>query len=126
MAKPRLEVIMQSYGLYSPHKPGKEVPSIQKFTTEIPVALGVEFGYVLRVKKGHGKIIRFQIDHPPFKDESGKKVTSFTGEQHVRGNDFKFFLGDTFWEPLDDKRGNWTLSAWIGNKLVAEKTLSMV
>lgn len=117
---------MESYGLYSPHTSGKEIPSILKFSDEIPVSLDVEFGYVLRIKKGKGKKIAFKIDHPPFKTQDGTKAKPFVGELYVRSNDFRFFLGDTFWEPLDDKRGRWVLTTWLDDKEVAKKTLIMV
>ncbi len=125
MAK-KIEINIESYGLYSPHTGKKEIPSIIKFTDTIPVGLDIEFGYVLRIKKAKGKKITFKIEHPPFKNENGDKAKPFTGELYVRSNDFRFFLGDTFWNPLQDKIGNWTLTTWLDNKEVAKKTLIMV
>ena len=125
MAK-KIEINIESYGLYSPHTGKKEIPSIIKFTDTIPVGLDIEFGYVLRIKKAKGKKITFKIEHPSFKNENGDKAKPFTGELYVRSNDFRFFLGDTFWNPLQDKIGNWTLTTWLDNKEVAKKTLIMV
>ena len=42
------------------------------------------------------------------------------------GNDFRFFLGDTIWEPLEDKKGEWRLITWLDGVKVADKTLVMV
>ena len=126
MAKPKLEVSIESYGMYTPLESAKDIPSITKFADKITVSKDVEFGYVLRIKKGKGKKITFRIDHPPFKDDTGNTAKPFTGEQYIRSNDYRFFLGDTFWEPYSDKVGRWTLTTWVEGEHVAEKTLTMI
>jgi len=72
MAKQKPDVKIESCGLYTPlEKEGKELPKLVRFTDEIPCELGVEFGYILHIRKGRGMKLTFQIDHPPFTDDEG-------------------------------------------------------
>ncbi len=122
MAKRRPEFRMYSYGEYSKwDRESRDIPQILEFTTEIKAAIGTEFGYVLHIKNGKGETVEFQIDHPPFTDESGKIAAPFTGEQFIRTNDFQFYLGDCIWEPLEDKLGKWELSTYYKGQCVANK-----
>jgi hypothetical protein len=125
MAKKQASVDMISYGIYEPWD-RKGIPKLIQFTQTIPVALDREFGYVLRIQKAKNSLIDFTIDHPPFKDAKGRKAAPFTGEQYVKQNDFQFFLGDTFWEPLEDKVGPWELVTRLDGKEVARMTFQMV
>jgi hypothetical protein len=63
---------------------------------------------------GTGKIT-FCIEPPPF-----------AGEFYVKINDFRFFLGDTVWAPVEDKRGAWRLITWLVGDKVADETLNLV
>lgn len=127
MAKQKADVKIESCGLYTPlNKTGKELPQLIRFTEEIPCELGVEFGYILHIRKGRGMKLTFQIDHPPFFDSSGGVAPPFTGEEYVRSNDWKFFLGDTTWEPIEDKAGPWRIRSWLDGDLVADRTLTLV
>jgi len=120
--KPIFEIY--SYGIYSRwDRNSKDIPKILKITNKIPAEIDVEFGYLLKIKRGKGIKLEFEIDHPPFKDESGKTAASFRGEHYVNGNDWEFFLGDTIWEPVNDKTGQWTLTTTWEGKTVAQKTL---
>lgn len=124
MAKNKIKSELYSYGIYSNWESGSKVlPKLIKITTEIPLELGIEFGYVLRVKGAKGKRIQFKIDHPPFLDEHGKTTPSFTGEYFVNSSDYELFLGDTIWEPIHDKKGEWKLSTWLDDRLLFEKSL---
>ena len=125
MAKQSPLVTMVSYGLYEPWD-RKSIPKLIRFTTEIPVALGHEFGYVLRIQKAKNSLIDFTMEHPSFKDDKGRKAAPFTGEQYVKQNDYLFFLGDTFWEPLWDKAGRWELVTRLDGREVARKAFEMV
>ena len=126
MAKRRPEFKMYSYGEYSTwNRESKEIPKILEFTTEIEAKLGTEFGYVLHIKNGKGETIDFKIDHPPFKNENGKLVAPFTGEQFIRTNDFEFYLGDCVWEPLEDKLGTWELTTYYRGQVVAHKIITL-
>ena len=104
------------------YKQTKELPKILEFTTEIPAKLDIEFGYILNIKKGRGEKITFQIEHPPFKDSDGNIEPPFVGDVFVRTSDYNFFLGDTIWAPVEDKKGIWTLSIfWQGKTIAAKK-----
>jgi hypothetical protein len=127
MAKKRQDVQLYSYGLYDEwNRESKELPGLVKMTTEIEAALEVEFGYVLRIRGARNSKITFRIEHPPFKDSAGEIAAPFEGELYVKTNDFRFFLGDTIWEPVADKRGDWRLITWLDGQLVADKTLTLV
>jgi hypothetical protein len=127
MAKKKPEVSMHSHGLYDGwDRESKELPRLVKITTEIEVALDVEFGYVLRIRNARNGKITFRIDHPPFKDSSGATAAPFEGELYVKTNDFRFFLGDSVWAPVEDKLGEWRLTTWLDGRMVAEKILTLV
>ena len=134
MPKQKPEVQIESCGLYTPlDKEGKELPKLVRFTEEIPCELGVEFGYILHIRKGRGMKLTFQIDHPPFLRSAcpaqgleGEIEGPFTGEEYVRSNDWKFFLGDTTWEPIEDKAGMWRIRSWLDGHLIADRALTLV
>lgn len=126
MAKQKPDVKQESYGLYTPlEKEGKDLPKLVRFTEEIPCELGVEFGYILHIKKGRGLKLTYQIDHPPFLRD-GEIDPPFTGEVYVRDADWKFFLGDTTWEPIEEMAGDWRIRTWLDGKLVADRTLTLI
>ncbi len=123
--KPEFEVY--SYGRYSEwDRESKEIPKILEICTQIKAEIGVEFGYVLRIKKGKGEKITFKIDHPPFKDSQGKIAAPFIGEAYIGSNNYEFFLGDCIWEPVNDKRGKWELTTYFQGKVVANKSFLLV
>ena len=108
MPKKKIEISIYSYGLQTDWKSkGKGTLKPIEFTTEIPITPDVEFGYVLRVKNGRGEKITYKTEHPPFKDDNGKVMLPFTGEEHISENDYYIFLGDTVWDPIEDKAGRW-------------------
>lgn len=127
MAKRKTSVHIFSYGEYSKwDRESKSLPKILNFATEIKAEIGTEFGYVLHVKNGKGKVLSFIIDHPPFTDENGNIRPSFTGEQFIRTNNFEFYLGDCIWEPLDDKLGEWKITTFLEGETVATKTFRVI
>ncbi|VGO19456.1 DUF3859 domain-containing protein [Pontiella sulfatireligans] len=127
MAKSKPEVSVHSHGLYDGwDRESKELPNLVKISAEIPAALDVEFGYILRIRNARNSKITFRIEHPPFKDSNGELAPPFEGELYVKTNDFRFFLGDTIWAPLEDKRGEWRLITWLDGAKVADKTLTMI
>ncbi|MBN2684438.1 MAG: DUF3859 domain-containing protein [Pontiellaceae bacterium] len=127
MAKKKPAVEMYSYGRYDGwDRESKELPNLVKITTEIKAELDVEFGYVLRIRNAKNTKITFCIDHPPFNDSLGKKAPPFTGELYVKTNDFRFFLGDTVWMPVEDKKGPWRLITWLDEEKVADKTIHLI
>ena len=113
-----------SYGIYSKwDRNSKDIPKVLKITDRIPAEVDIEFGYLLKIKRGKGIRLEFEIDHPPFKDESGNIMPPFRGEHFVNSNNWEFFLGDTIWEPVHDKTGKWILTTFYNGRTVAQKTL---
>ena len=101
--KPEFEIC--SFGLYTAwDRESKELPKIRKHTLEINAETGVEFGLILSVKKAKGEVLEYRIDHPPFTDEQGNIAPPFEGTYYISSNDFRFFLGDTVWEPVEDRK----------------------
>jgi hypothetical protein len=118
---------MHSYGLYDGwNRESKSLPALLKITSEINTELDVEFGYILRVRNARNSKITFRIEHPPFLDDSGEISPPFDGELYVKTNDFRFFLGDTIWAPVSDKKGAWRLITWMDGYKVADKTLILI
>jgi hypothetical protein len=127
MPKQKPDVKIESCGLYTPlDKEGKDLPKLIRFTDEIPCELGVEFGYILHIRKARGLKLTFEIDHPGVTDAQGNIRPPFTGEEYVRSNDWKFFLGDTTWEPIEDKAGPWHIRSWLNGELIADRTLTLI
>jgi len=129
MAKRKPEVRMASHGVYTPFKRDSDaLPKPIEITSTIPAKLGIEFGYTLIIRKARGALLTFRIEHPPFHDEPQHDdiFKPFEGEQYVRSNDYTFFLGDTFWEPLSNKVGTWTLTTWLDDERIARKAFDVV
>ena len=125
--KKKADVTMHSYGQYDGwDRESKSLPNLVKITTEIEAALAVEFGYILRIRNARNSKITFCIEHPPFKEASGEVAPPFDGELYVKDNDFRFFLGDAIWAPVEDKRGAWSLTTWLDGVKVASKTIQLV
>lgn len=122
-----MSVEMVSYGLYEEwHNHYKDLPKLKKFTYTIPCETASEFGYILNIKKGKGKQINYTIKHPDFLDSRGTPAKDFAGTEYINSNDWSFFLGDTIWEPIEDKAGKWQIIAEIDGKIVADKTFEVI
>lgn len=123
----RLQVRIKSFGIYeSWDGDQKKVPKIKTFTTEIPARIGIEFGYILDIQHGRGAELDFEIDHPPWLNERHEIEAPFRGKFFVRHNDYDFFLGDTIWEPWENKLGPWRLRTWYNDELLADKTFELI
>ncbi|MEE9405198.1 MAG: DUF3859 domain-containing protein [Algisphaera sp.] len=126
MARKHPQVQEVSYGLYERFDPeSKALPKLQSFSTTVPVEVGQEFGYVLRIRHGRGLRIEFEIAHPDVPGDDGAVMAPFCGEQFVRTSDFNFFLGDALWEPLEAMLGEWTLTTRLEDKVVAKRTFEV-
>jgi hypothetical protein len=124
MAKRKITAEIYSYGIYTSWDRGsRDLPKILEITDRIPITPDVEFGCLIRIKGAKGKTIQFRIDHPPFKDDSGNIAPPFEGEYFINSNDYEFFLGDTVWEPYEDKAGTWELSTFLDGKRLSYKKL---
>ncbi|TWT76502.1 hypothetical protein CA13_69970 [Planctomycetes bacterium CA13] len=127
MAKRKPIVRMRSYGLYSHwDAESKELPQFMQSTIQIVAKIGVEFGFVINVKGGKNEVLDYCIEHPGIKDAKGKVRAPFDGCVYVKQNDWNFYLGDTIWEPVDDKRGDWRMFVEIDGNIVAEKTFELI
>ena len=127
MAKPKIQYKLISYGIYDGwDRNSKSLPQIKDFRREVPARIGIEFGYVLNIKKAKGKLLSYCIEHPPFLDKHGEVAPPFPGEEYVRTNDWNFYLGDTVWEPVEDKIGRWRLITELEGRVLADETFTLV
>jgi hypothetical protein len=119
---PKVEIV--SYGRYTNwDRDSKKLPELIDLTTEVKAEIGVEFGMVVEIFQAKGRVLDFVIDHPPFYDENGDVAAPFEGSYQIRNNPYAFFLGDTIWEPVEDKRGPWTMTVLMDGKELASKTI---
>ena len=127
MAKSKPSCKMISYGIYDGwDRESKSLPQILDFQRKIPARIGIEFGYILHFKKAKGKLLSYCIEHPPFLSQHGEVAPPFTGQEYVRTNDWSFYLGDTVWEPAEDKLGIWRLITELDGRIVADETFTLV
>ncbi len=127
MARKKVEVRMKSYGIYTKwDRSSKSLPKLIKFTQEIPAELDIEFGYTLIIRGAKGCRITFVMKHPPFCDDNGDVRPDFEGEQFINSNEWYFFLGDTIWEPIDDKCGEWELITYLDGEQIAKMKFDIV
>lgn len=124
MAKKKIEYKLYSYGEYAKwDRESRTIPKLLNISDVVFAETGTEFGYVLKIKKAKGKQIDYRIDHPDFKDENGKITPPFSGQVIINSNDYEFFLGDSVWDPPEDKMGIWTLTTKIDGELIIKKKL---
>lgn len=122
-----IEIEIINYGEYSQwERESSSLPKFINLTTEVKAELGAEFGMIVEIRKARGRYLDFIIEHPPFTDEKGNVEPPFQGTFRVKHNPFYFFLGDTVWEPLEDKRGDWKMSILSGEEVLASKTIRLV
>lgn len=127
MKRSKVQTSIESYGRYSAwDRESKDLPEILEFTQQIPARIGVEFGYILHIEQGKGQKLKFTIHHPPFLDETGQVSPPFTGELYIKSNPWDFFLGDTIWEPVDDKLGTWRLVVEIEGEERADMSFELL
>ena len=125
--KAPVEITIKSYGLYEKWDNNNQaIPKCIMLTESIIAELGIEFGMVVEIDKSRGRYLDFRIDHPDFKDDNGKIEPPFTGSFRVKHTPYKFFLGDTIWAPIEDKRGEWKLTIIEEGKEIVSKTLLLI
>ena len=126
MAKRKIEVRLRSCGIYTHwDADSKSLPRFREATHRICAELGVEFGFVVNIQGGKNKELFYCIEHPGILDAEGKRRPPFAGSVYIKQNDWKFFLGDTIWEPVADKLGAWRLTLELERKLVADETFEL-
>jgi len=126
MAKQKPLVRVRTFGIYSKwDSASKELPDFMKSTTRVPARIDVEFGLVVNITGGKNLPMRYCIDHPGIRDAQGNIRMPFEDVVHVKTNDWDFYLGDTIWDPIDDKIGAWRMSLELNGKIVADKTFEL-
>lgn len=126
MAKRKPEFKIKSYGTYAEwNRDSDAIPKLIKIAEEVIFHPNVEFGLVLSIKGGKGLKLDFRVIHPKFNDANGDAATDFVGEHYVNANTWQFFLGDTVWEPYNDKLGLWRFIINAEGKVVADITLNI-
>ncbi|TWU24389.1 hypothetical protein Pla52o_23160 [Novipirellula galeiformis] len=117
---------MRTFGIYAHwDAESKELPRFIQSTTTVHAKVGVEFGFVVNIKNAKNQSLHYCIDHPGILDAEGKRRLPFDGDVYVKQNDWNFYLGDTIWDPIEDKLGLWTLAIELDEKIVAEKTFEL-
>ena len=125
--KPLPDVEIVSYGKYTKwDRESRDLPELLELTHEVEAELGVEFGMIVEIFQAKGRFLDFRIDHPMFTDSEGNVEPPFEGSYQIRNNPYAFFLGDTIWEPIEDKRGPWTMSIFIDGQKLASKTIQLL
>ena len=126
MAKRKPEIKIKSYGIYKQwDAESKELPRIVEFTTSVHAELDIEFGLVVNIKGAKNKQLEYCIYHPGIRNQQGDRRPPFDGVVYIKTNDWNFYLGDTIWEPVEDKLGNWRMTLELDGKLIAEKTFEL-
>lgn len=123
MARRKPEVKLRSYGIYRKwESESKELPQLVDVTTQVPAEIDIEFGFIVNIKRAKNEELAYCIDHPGILDASGQRRQPFDGTVYVKSNDWHFYLGDTIWDPIEDKLGDWRMTLELDGKLIANKT----
>ncbi len=126
MVKRKPEIRIRSYGIYSNwDSQSKTLPKIQQFTTKIPADVGIEFGFIVNIKGAKNWELDYCIDHPGILDSQGLRRAPFDGSVFVKTNDWDFYLGDTIWEPIEDKLGSWRMVMELNGVVIGEKVFDV-
>lgn len=113
---------IRSWGLYSHwDKDSKQLPKVTKFTLDIPIGPGQEWGMIIDITGAKGELLEWEMIHPPMKDDNGQALSQFRGTYKVPTNVDQFFLGDTFWEPYEQMAGEWVLRIKQNKSILVEK-----
>jgi len=127
MAKRKPQFKIESYGTYKEwNRNSGAIPKLVKISEEVTFHPEVEFGLVLDIKGGKGTKLDFRVIHPTFNDADGNPAPDFVGEHYVNANTWQFFLGDTVWEPYEDKLGPWRFIINAEGRKVADITLNII
>ncbi|WP_426369188.1 DUF3859 domain-containing protein [Pseudocolwellia sp. HL-MZ7] len=123
MAKTKIQHTIISFGIYDKwDQSDKELPKVIEFTLNVSAKTDIEFGFIINIKKGKGKKITYCIYHPNIPDDNGEVMPPFTGDVYIKDNNWHFYLGDTLWEPLENKIGDWRMTIECDEKIIADKT----
>ena len=118
---------MRTYGVYTKcDSDARTLPKIREVTTKVKAVVDVEFGFIINITGGKNRELYYCIDHPGIQDAQGKRRPPFDGTVYVKSNDWDFYLGDTIWEPINDKLGMWQMTLEMDGKVVADKTFELI
>lgn len=121
------DIKLISRGLYTAFKrDSNKLPRLIEATRIVPASLDSEFGCIIEVRGGRGLILPFTIEHPTFTDEQGQTVPTFEGEFFIDANEYRMFVGDTLWEPLENKVGRWTIRVFHEEQAVIHEWFDVV
>jgi hypothetical protein len=124
---PKFKSEIMSYGLYAKWSNRcSELPKFLKFTTTIPARVDAEFGFIIKVVGAKGLKLNYKITHPVFNENDKHLNSPFRGELPIRSNSWEAYVGDTLWLPVDDKMGEWVVSASILGKEVGKKSFEII
>lgn len=126
MPKKKVEVRLRSCGIYEHWDPeSSELPRFLEATSKVRAVIGVEFGLVINIQGAKNKQLHFCIHHPGIKDSNGQVRDPFDGTVYVKKNDWNFYLGDTVWEPIEDKLGCWRMTVELDGKMLADESFDV-
>ena len=121
------QVHIKTFGIYSQwDRNSRELPKILQRTTRVEAVIDIEFGMVVNIINAKNMPLDFCIDHPGIRDDQGKVRRPFDGTVYVKTNDWDFYLGDTIWDPIEDKLGNWRMTLELEGEVIADKTFELV
>jgi len=125
--KPLPKVTVLSFGRYTKwDRDDPALPELVDLTDQVKAEVGVEFGMVVELVQARGRYLDYKIEHPPFTDSEGNMESAFEGTVQIKYNPYSFFLGDTIWEPVEDKKGPWTMSVYMEGTRLATKTIHLI
>ena len=126
MAKRKIAIRMRSFGIYTHwDSHSKELPKILEFTTDIPAVIDIEFGFIVNIQGAKNQPLEYCIYHPDIPDDQGVVRPPFDGTVYAQTNDWDFYLGDTIWEPVENKLGPWRMTLELKGELIADKTFHL-
>lgn len=126
MASRQLQVKIRTFGIYTKwDADSKALPKLVEVTEAVPAEVDIEFGFVARIRGAKNKRLFYCIDHPGIRDSEGQVRPPFDGFVYVKTNDWDFYLGDTIWEPIEDKVGHWHMWVEIDGIREVEKTFEV-
>lgn len=126
MSKLKADVSIIYSGVFSQwDNSSDELPRLLQATVHVPALIDTEFGFITRIKKAKNQILTYCIYHPDIPDDDGNIRPPFEGEVFIKQNDWRFYLGDCIWAPVNNKLGNWRMTLTLNGKIIADKTFKV-
>lgn len=126
MSKLKADVSIIQSGIFSQwDADSDELPKFLQATVHVPAIIDIEFGFVARIRKAKNQRLHYCIYHPDITDIDGNIRPPFDGEVFIKENDWKFYLGDCIWAPIDNKVGNWRMTLTLNGKIIADRSFKV-